>query len=55
MRVALLAGVLVVNLFTAFYQVGWFNLSSAAQDSTQASLGQLSAMEDTVPPPPSFP
>ena len=55
MRVALLAGVMVFSLFTAFYQVGWLNVSGAAQDSTQVNAGQVTAMEDNLPPPPSYP
>jgi hypothetical protein len=65
MRVAMLVGVLMVGLFTTFYRVGWSNyagvspasgaVSPASGDVPQVTSGQVKMLDDTFPPPPSYP
>jgi hypothetical protein len=58
MRVALLVGVLMVNMVAAFYRVGWLDVTGVSPNSGQVSSGQVKTMDDfwpPPPPPPSFP
>ena len=49
MRVAMLVGLLMVNVFAGLYESGWI-----LNSSPDASLSDVQAMDD-VPPPPSWP
>ena len=47
MKVALLVGVLMINLLAGFYQMGWLD-AGAAPDAA----GQVRAFDECFPPPP---
>lgn len=54
MRVALLVGVLMFDMFAGLYDMGWLDDAVASPDDG----GQVKACEDSwppPPPPPSFP
>jgi hypothetical protein len=48
MRVALLVGVLLVDMMIGFYDIGWVDTPTAISEDG----GQVSSFEDTFPPPP---
>ena len=55
MRVALLVGVLMVNMAMVVYRLSWQDLTGVSPDSSQVSSGQVKAMDGTWPPPPTPP
>lgn len=50
MRVALLVGVLMFDMLVGFYEIGWID-----GDASSDAAGEVQALEDTFPPPPSWP
>jgi hypothetical protein len=55
MRVALLVGVLMVNMALVVYRVGWLGVTGTSPDSSQVSSGQVKTMDEQWPPPPAPP
>jgi hypothetical protein len=51
MKVAILLGVLMADMFIGFYQLGGLRLGGAAA-APSARPGQVRAMDDVWPPPP---
>jgi hypothetical protein len=50
MRVAMLVGVLMVNVIAGLYQSGWVADGEVSNDA-----GLVQAYEDILPPPPNWP